>query len=169
MRVVREQQTLVLSVNLVEGRILSEVLHALIQSYRLQPGDLDAATRAVWYSTRGCDSAKMSADETAEWMAALREGKGALVEHLQRWVEQLRSSTQPGPRLRIKCDDAPSFLTAINDYRLRAAARHDIGQAEMDLDWSDPAAALPLERQRALVEIDFLAWMMEMILQAAAS
>jgi len=169
MRVLREQQTLVLSVNLVESRILREVLEALIQAYGVQPGALDAATQAVWFSTRGCESAKMSVEETAEWIAALHEAKRSLVGRLQQWVAPLRALPERGRVLRMECEEAPAFLTAINDYRLLTAARHAIGQAEMDLDWTDPSARLPPGRQRALLEIDFLAWLMELILQAAAS
>ena len=168
MRVVREQQTLVLSVDLVESRILQAVLRALMEDYRQPPHELDAAARSVWYSTRGCESAKMSAEESAEWVAALHQGKGSLVEPLRRWVEQLGGSDANARRLRIDCNDAPAFMTAINDYRLLAAARHHIGQAEMDVDWSDPNAVLTPERHRALIEIDFLAWIIELILHGLA-
>ena len=111
----------------------------------------------------------MSAEETAEWLAALHECKGATLGRLEQWADQLSTGTAHGHRLRVECADAPAFMTAINDYRLLAAARHDIGQAEMDADGSDPARSLSPERQRALIEIDFLAWLIEMILYAAAS
>ncbi len=169
MRVVREQQTLILGVNVIESQVLLGVLRALITAYRLKPGDLDASARAVWYSTRGCEAVEMSADETAEWLAALHECKGATLGRLEQWVDQLSAGEGHGHRIRLECADAPAFMTAINDYRLLAAARHDIGQAEMDGKWLDPAGTLSPERQQALIEIEFLAWMIEMILQAAAS
>jgi hypothetical protein len=164
MRVVREEQTLILSVNFVESRVLLGVLRALVSAYRLKPADLDSKARAVWYSTRGCETVKMSADETAEWLAALHECKGARLERLEQWAAQLSAGTAHGHRIRLGCSDAPAFMTAINDYRLLAAARHDIGQAEMDGKWLDPAGTLSPERQQALIEIEFLAWMIEMIL-----
>ena len=171
MRIARENGTLVLKANLVESRLLSGVLHALIRDYRLAPGQLDAPARGAWYSTRGCESAKISTQETAEWIASLHEGKGAMVNQLQRWAGQLDalSGDGSGVQLSIAPDDVPGFMTAINDYRLLAAARHQIGQAEMEVDWSDPAAGFSPERQRALLEIDFLAWIIEMMLYAAAS
>ncbi len=52
-------------------------------------------------------------------------------------------------------------MAAINDYRLSAAARHEIGQAEMDAHSPWQLAKLPPNRQKAVLEIHFLAWIIE--------
>ena len=42
-----------------------------------------------------------------------------------------------------------------------AAAKHDVGEDEMSLRTPMELAALPEERQQALLEIHFLAWIIE--------
>lgn len=169
MHIRRAQQSLVLTTEPVESRILLEILSALAEAYRVQPGELDPATAAVWYSTRGCASAKMSATETAEWMESLHGFKGANLRLLELWLEQLAQPDGKAHRFSIKLEDAPMFLTVINDYRLMAAARHDIGEAEMTVGFLESIQHLAPERQRALAEISLLAWLMEATLQALST
>jgi hypothetical protein len=63
--------------------------------------------------------------------------------------------------LRILAGHAPTFVTAINDYRLAAAARHGIGETEMNAHSLWQLAKLAPPRQKAVLEIHFLAWLIE--------
>jgi hypothetical protein len=63
-------------------------------------------------------------------------------------------------------EETDAFLTTLNDYRLMMAARHDLGQDEMDLRAPEEWSSLLPARQSALFEIHFLAWMLEEILHA---
>jgi hypothetical protein len=168
MRVQREQKTITLSLSFVESRLLLAVLRALIKAYQVKPSEIDPKVASVWYSARGCQAAKMSAEETAEWLNTLHEFKGANLRLLQRWARQLVRKTERGYRVRVERDDAPAFLAAINDYRLMAAATHGIGQAEMDLGFPDALTALSPLQRKAMVEIDLLAWIIEVTLGCLA-
>lgn len=177
MRLKRENDTLVFTLSLPERRILAHVLRELIAKYQLKPHELDARTAAAWYSRRGCDTAGMSAEETKEWLEHLHAfKKGTCLLRLEEWKAQLDSGSVNGNdnstilcpipltdphSLRIPTDHATVFVTAINDYRLAAAARHDIGQVEMDAHSPWQLARLPPLRQQAVLEIHFLAWIIE--------
>jgi hypothetical protein len=181
-RLKREKDSLVFSLNSPERFLLTRVLRELIEKYRLKPSELDAPTASAWYSPRGCATAGLSAEETREWLENLHAFKGATLQRLEGWVAQLsaRRATQnvePGApdsaflvphsalpekaTLRIKTDHFPVFVTAINDYRLATAARHHIGQPEMDAHMPWQLIKLPANQQQAVLEIHVLAWIIE--------
>ena len=169
MRAHRDQEAVVVTLLTLESQLLQGALEALLAGYPLQPGELDAKTASVWYSSEGCRTAKMSEEETAEWLGALHSMKGQRISRIEGWLGILKSQ-EPSPerqrRLRIEVADAPDFLGVINDYRLLAAARHDIGELEMsERSLADHVFRLPAEKARALLEIDLLAWIMESILR----
>jgi hypothetical protein len=175
MRLQRENESLVFTLSRPERLLLAHALEELAAKYRLKPDDLDARTAAAWYSRRGCASAGMSDEETKEWLEHLHAfKKGTHLQRLEEWAAQLGARrTESAERgrgdseyseqsmLRIPTDQAATFMTAINDYRLAAAERHDIGQAEMDAHFPGQLAKLAPLRQKAVLEIHFLAWIIE--------
>jgi hypothetical protein len=166
MRLKRNNDRLLLTLNLFECRLLLRVFEELRVHYRLSPDEIDPKARAAWYSTRGCATAKMSSEETKEWLDHLQVLKGANLQRLEDWARQLSESKPTQPQLHLNLDDASAFLVVINDHRLLAAARHDIGQTEMDLHSPSQLLELPAAKQEALVEIHFLAWLIEETLRA---
>ena len=186
MRLQRENESLVFTLSLPERMLLAHVLQELVEKYRLKPDELDARTAAAWYSRRGCATAGMSDEETKEWLEHLHAfKKSACLRRLEEWAAQLgeldvgsvngkdnSTSLYPIPltdpcSLRIQIEHVAAFVTAINDYRLAAAAMHDIGQAEMDAHSPWQLARLSLLRQHAVLEIHFLAWIIEETLRVA--
>jgi len=161
MRVQRQNGPLVVTLNLFESRVLLRVFQALAASYKLRPGDLDLKVASAWYSTRGCVTAKMSAAETQEWLEHLHTIKGRRLVRLEGWLRQLAGTEIGEHRMLVELEEADAFLTTLNDYRLMMAARHDIGQDEMDLRAPEEWSSLLPARQSALFEIHFLAWMLE--------
>lgn len=161
----QEHQQVTLSLNLFEGRILRHVLDEVLKNYRRLPEEFDVKSAAAWYSTRGCTTAGLTAQETQEWLANLREIKGAHLGLIEDWIAQLSNFKASLSQVRLKIDDVPSLVTILNDHRLLSAARHDIGQAEMDLHTPAGIAKLPADRQAALYQIHFLACMMEELLR----
>ena len=169
MRIKRENDTLLLAFNQTESRLLLRVFQQLIENYRLKPDAIDPRTASVWYSTRGCATARMSAEETSEWIKHLHGLKSGGVQRLENWSREL-SATKPGhSQLRLSVEEASALVTAINDYRLMAAARHNIGEAEMDVRSLLQIGGLPPARQQGLLEICFLAAIIEETLQALES
>lgn len=158
------EQTLTLSFNLVESRFLQDILKQIIDNYQITPEHLPPQAAAAWYSTRGCESAKMSAEETRDWLEALHQYKNANVQHLTRWRRHLRIPKEGHYQLALKLEDAPILLTALNDHRLLRAATQGIGQSEMDVRSLSSFKALSPHQQVALSEIHFLAAIIEEVL-----
>jgi len=153
--------------NEVEAHLLLEVFRQLAESYRLKPDEIDSRAAESWYSKRGCVSAKMSDDETREWLTHLHALKGEQLPRLQAWSKQIRESNpDKAAELTVRSEDAPAFMTAINDHRLMTAAGHDIGQREMDIQSPAELARLSTKRQMAMLEIHFLALILEETLHA---
>lgn len=165
MHVGRNKDQLLLQFGRREKQLLLQTIGTIRQNYRAKPDELDPKTAAVWYSTRGCKSAGMSADETRDWIDSLHSFKGAHAQLLEEWSRQIRE-VEPGKfELAVKVEHAPSMVTIINDHRLYLAAHHDIGQDEMDLRaWIDSGQLTP-EQQRALVQIEILGWLIELVLR----
>ena len=164
MRVRREQQIFVLRLSPIECQVLRQLLTTMIENYRARPENIDLKARSAWYSTRGCESARMSREDIKEWLEALYGYKSRIAGRLENWRNDLVGQ-QSDYDWRIQMEDAPILLTALNDHRLLLAARHDIGQAEMDLHAVDEFVTLKREQQNALHEIHFLGWIMEVLLR----
>jgi len=166
MRLKRENELLLLTLNLLENRLLLRVFQQLTAHYRLKPGEIDPKIATAWYSTRGCATAKMSEEETGEWLEHLHTLKSAGLQRLEDWAKQLSRIQLAQGHLSVRVNDAAAFVTALNDHRLMTAARHSLGQEEMDLHSPLQLVKLPLAQQEALMEIHFLAWIIEETLRA---
>jgi hypothetical protein len=160
----RHQDTLILGLSSFESRVLRRVFTSIIQNYTIKPSQLDPKVAAVWYSTRGCEAAKMSADETRDWLETLHGYKSANVELLEEWHRQLAQGKAGGFQLKVHLTQAVQLMTVLNDHRLFKAAKHDITQAQMDMHSLAAMAKLKPAQQAALYEIHFLAWIVEELL-----
>lgn len=160
----RHNDTLTLSLSSFESRILRRVFTSIIRNYQTKPSQLDPKVAAVWYSTRGCEATKMSAEETRDWLETLHGYKSANLQLLEEWNKQLIRG-KAGCQLEVKLEQATQLMTVLNDHRLFTAARHNINQAEMDMHSLAAIAKLKPAQQAALYEIHFLAWMIEELLR----
>lgn len=165
MRVTRDNDAVLLSFNALEGRVLLQVFQHLAAMYRFNPGELDSKISESWYSTHGCESARATPEETREWVEHLHAFKTARLSSIEEWSRQLAPVAGRRLQIRVPLDDAPAFVATINDHRLMAAVQHDVGEEEMSLRTPIELAALPGERQQALLEIHFLAWIIEEMLR----
>lgn len=159
---------LVLQFGAVERELLLHTVGAILENYKLKPAELDPRTAAVWYNTRGCKTAGMSEEETRDWVESLYSFKGANARLLEQWCEQIKEPEPGKYELAIKLAEAGSLVTVLNDHRLHLAATHDIGQGEMDARGWIEDAQLPDEKQSALVQIELLGWLIEVILRLTA-
>src|SRR5262245_16069965 len=132
MHAVTRKGRLILTVEERERRPFQRVLEAIIRNYKTPPETLPAAVSQVWYSTAGCRSARMSEDQTAEWIDELHTIRKSRLRLLQRCVRELESADKGSSELRMSIDQGVALMTALNDHRLFLAARHNIGEAEMN-------------------------------------
>ena len=103
----------------------------------------------------------MSDAESADWIKQLQAVRSGRLETLQKWLADLRARTPGAFTLRVGFEKAETLMTAFNDHRLLLAAQHDIGEGEMDLRTLSALTSLPAEKQSALYEIHFLAYIIE--------
>ncbi|HPA20209.1 MAG TPA: DUF2017 family protein [Verrucomicrobiae bacterium] len=168
MKASRDGDRIVLALGGGEALILRWALVSLVAAYRVPPGQIDPRIAAVWYSRRGCQTAKMSEEDAGEWVRQIHAFKSENLALIEAWLGQL--AKKPGRRIELvlTVDQAEAFVRVLNDHRLRAAAEHEIGQEEMDIRDPGPMERLGPERQTALVEIHFFAWAIEEILRQIA-
>ena len=166
MHVERDSEAIVIIFGVLEGRFITQILGRIADTYRTRPDRLPGPAGETLYSTKGC-AAETSPEEVHDWreqLHGLKLGRLALIEN---WIQQLNKGGGVPARVAVKLDDTPDFVGSINDHRLLAAAEHGIGEEEMTLRSPDQMAALPEDRQSALLEIHFLAWIIEEVLAAA--
>lgn len=162
----QEDKQLVLNFTFFESQVLRQILEFIGDTYRKKPSELDPQAAAAWYSTRGCESAGMSSEETQEWLHQMHEFRTSRRTLIEQCAQHLRPKALAEPlELRLTLDAAADLITVLNDYRLLAAARNEIGQREMDLNSMAEFSALPAPQQTALTEIHFLAYLIETLLQ----
>ena len=164
MRAAKTGELLTLSFSFFESRLLQGAIREVVVNYKAKPEDLAPKAASAWYSTRGCKGAKMSAEESKEWVETLHQYKSANVEQLTRWSRALDLPKAGERQIQLKLEEAPILMTALNDHRLWLAASHDIGQKEMDMRSPADLARLPSAQQSAVYMIEFLAWILEEIL-----
>jgi Domain of unknown function (DUF2017) len=166
MRVRAGKDQYIVTLNLLESRVLLRVFQALVEQYHLGPAEIDPKIASAWYSTRGCAAAKMTDEETRDWVIHLQSIKAARLGCLGEWAKQLSGTQLDDYPLHVRLAEVDSFLTAVNDYRLMLASRHNLGQAEMDLHAMEEWTTLSPARRTGLFEIHFLAVILEEMLRA---
>lgn len=165
MRAVRENNQVLLTLNLFESRVLRQVMRTIGDHYRMKPAEIDPAIAAAWYPTAGCKAARMGEEETAEFIENLYGYKSANLALVERCGAELVKRNGIKQQLKLHMDEVPVFLTIVNDHRLLCAAKHKIQQDEMDLHSIKEIARLPAHQQTALYEIHLLAYLMEELIR----
>jgi len=153
------------SFTLLEKKFLERALTTLLQNYRINPAELEERATAVWYSPAGCRSAGMNAEETAEWMKQLHALRGGRIATLEKAQQQLQERNSAPFVMQIGAEDADGLMTALNDHRLLVAAHQNIGESEMNTRSLAALTQLPPRQQTALFEIEFLAYLIDELLQ----
>src|SRR6266568_858157 len=164
MRAAQQNDQITLSFGAFESQVLRRILSSIIQNYKMKPAEMGPKEAAAWYSTRGCESAKMTTEETRDWLEQLHGYRSANLDRLESWAKQLTTAKADPFELRVPLGEADRLVTLLNDHRLLAAARHDIGQREMDLRSLAAFHALTPLQLNALYEIHFLACLIETLL-----
>src|SRR6266446_1172560 len=164
MRAARQNDRITLSFGAFESQVLRRIISTIIQNYKIKPAEMGPKEAGAWYSTRGCESAKMSAAETRDWLEQLHGYRSANLDRLESWAKQLATAEEDHFELRVPLAEADKLITLLNDHRLLAAARHDIGEREIDLRSLAASHALTPIQLNALYEIHFLACLIEALL-----
>ena len=143
-----------------EAALLRQVLESTGEAYRALPGELDPMVGNVWYGREGLREAGIRGEDALHWIQDLHEVRLGREKSMQRWLKALPPFGQPGKWVLSK-EDEESFLATVNDHRLRRTAEFDLGEGDLEVPVMEKAKG---NKRVALVEIHFLAWMIELIL-----
>ncbi|MDB6031658.1 MAG: hypothetical protein JWM16_1996 [Verrucomicrobiales bacterium] len=166
----REQSFILLGFSFFESQVLGQILAFIIDQYRKKPSELDPETAGSWYSVRGCETSGMSKEETREWLSQMHDHRSSRIEAVEGFIKGLQSENSGEPvELRLTPEEAVELAAVLNDHRLLASARNEIGQNEMDVHTMAEFSALPAPQQTALTEIHFLAYIIESLLHLLSS
>jgi hypothetical protein len=164
MRAARQNDRIILRFAPGEAQLLRRIFNSIIRHYALKPGDIDPRIAEAWYSRRGCASARMTDEQTREWIENLHSLKGANLALLRRWARNLAPRPNQIAQLELTDADSQTLVTVLNDHRLMCAGRYSIGEAEMNLRTLAELEDVPPRRRVALVDIMFLATIIETVL-----
>jgi hypothetical protein len=156
MRAFRKKDTLTLEFNFLESTLLRNALGEISHNYKIKPDALDPEVAKWWYSTRGCKSARMTEEETKDWVANLHAAKSAHLGKILQWKKALGEKEEGPYRLKLTPEDAHTLLTVVNDHRLLLAGRFAIGEDELNCQSEEEFQLLSRGQQNALILIDLL-------------
>jgi hypothetical protein len=164
MRAARHNERIILQFAPLETHILRRIFAGIIRHYAIKPGEIHPRIAEVWYSKKGCTSARMSDEQTREWIETLHDLKGANLGLLRAWRRQIAPRPNKAAHLELTDEDAQVLVTVLNDHRLLCAARHNIGEEEMNLRSVTKIRELKPRQRNALLDIMFLAAILETVL-----
>jgi len=144
-----------------EAALVRQVLESLREAYQTAPGELDPMVANLWYGRAGLKEAGIRGEEAIHWIEGLHEIRLGRQAALQRWLQALPKTGHSGSWA-IPHEEVESLVAALNDHRLRRAGEFDLGEGDLEVRAMEKARG---DKRVALVEIHFLAWMIELILQ----
>lgn len=164
MKASRENDQIVLRLAPSEAQFLRRIFAGIIRQYLLKPDEVHPSVADVWYSKRGCVSAGLNEEQTREWIENLHHLKSANVAALRRWRRSIASRDETVVTLALGDEDSQALLTVLNDHRLMCAARHNIGEEEMDIRTIAQVEKLRPRQRAALMDVMFLGAIIETLL-----
>ena len=144
-----------------ESALLRQVLEGLSEAYQTAPGELDPMVANLWYGRAGLKEAGIRGEEAIHWIEGLHEVRLGRQAALQRWMKSMPKAGHAGVWT-IPHEDLEGLMASLNDHRLRRAGEFDLGERDLEVKAMEKAKG---DKRVALVEIHFLAWLIELILQ----
>jgi hypothetical protein len=164
MKASRENNKIVLRLAPSEVQFLRRIFASIIRQYLLKPDEVHPSVADVWYSKRGCVSAGLNEEQTREWIENLHNLKSANVAALRRWRRSIAPRGDAVATLAFGDEDAQALLIVLNDHRLMCAARHNIGEDEMNIRTIMQIEKLRPRQRAALMDVMFLGALIETLL-----
>ena len=115
----------------------------------------------LWYGRAGLKEAGIRGEEAVHWIEGLHEVRLGRQKLLEKWLKALPKLGHSGV-WNISEEDVETLVAALNDHRLRRSAEFDLGEGDLEVRAMEKAKG---DKRVALVEIHFLAWMIELLLQ----
>ena len=143
-----------------ESALLHQVMEGLTEAYQTAPGELDPMVANLWYGRAGLKEAGIRGEEAIHWIEGLHEARLGRQVALQRWMKSLPKAGHSGV-WKIAEEDVETLVASLNDHRLRRAGEFDLSEGDLEVKAMEKSKG---DKRVALVEIHFLAWLIELIL-----
>ena len=159
MKATRSDEALVLDFEGAEKELLFLSLTETQDHYEIEFDSLPESLRKYWsgtLTTQPDPELAEAAEDLKETRLAWRSDR---LKALDRWLASDGLLADPeNHRFRLEPDEIDLFLAILNDRRLLLAAHHGFDDPVMEVN---PASIDDKDRQRALWEVHFLAFVME--------
>jgi hypothetical protein len=156
----QENGSIVFKLMPIEAELIRKCLNELIHLYHTPPSELNPKIDQVWYQTQNIRKSEVNSEHTEEWKQDLYLYKGEKTKWLEKWKVELTSDASP-ITWKIQAEEFDVLLTSLNDYRLLKTAEFDLSEEIMAQDIDEIKNA---EEKFAVIEIHFLAWIIELLL-----
>lgn len=143
-----------------ESALVRQVFESLREAYQTPPGELDPMVANLWYGRAGLKEAGIRGEEAIHWIEGLHEVRLGREGALQRWMKSMPKAGHAGV-WSIAETEVEVLVAALNDHRLRRAGEFDLGEGDLEVRAMEKARG---DKRVALVEIHFLAWLIELLL-----
>jgi len=144
-----------------ESALLHQVLDGLREAYQTAPGELDPMVANLWCGRTGFREAGIRGEEAIHWIEGLHEVRLGRQAAVRRWLQTMPKAGHGGV-WNLAEEEIETLVASLNDHRLRRAGEFDLGERDLEVRAMERAKG---DKRVALVEIHFLAWMIEMLLQ----
>ena len=144
-----------------EVALLRQALESTREAYRTPPTELDPMVGNVWYRQVGLREVGIRGEDALHWVEGLHEARLGREKLAEGWMKTLPPLGQAG-RWHLDAEEVESFVATLNDHRLRRAAEFDLGEGDLEVRAMEKSKG---DKRVALVEIHFLAWLIELVLQ----
>jgi len=139
-----------------EAHFLSEILGRIAQNYE----DADPGV----FNGDGLGESGYAEEDVESWRQELREGGDDNARLARRWMAHLRVENMDWISWEMTPEDVGRFLLLANDHRMYLARHFQVTEKDMALELDELEGD---DRRTVLLEIHFLAHMMELLLPFA--
>ncbi|MEM9400303.1 MAG: DUF2017 family protein [Verrucomicrobiota bacterium] len=144
-----------------EASIVQDILKRILHNYQIPPQEHHDSVQAVWYPNAIEESYDYDDGYALKSLHSdLQEYRSQNADLVKKWISCFDRKDEPVLWL-VKEEDIDSLLTVINDHRLYLAADNKLTEEELEQhleEIEDP------KLRSNLIEIHFLAWLIELIL-----
>ena len=167
MQINRDEKSFSLVLFTPERVLLERILSVILTNYTRQPGELHPRGAAAWYPAGVENREAESVEDRDFWAEELQGYRSENAGICRHWLQLVQQPPEQDPLIvRVSVEQSEVFMQVLNDHRIYLAACQGITEQDMEVNWSkvwDPS------KRQALLEIHFLAVILEGMLQSGAS
>ncbi|MGF1678822.1 MAG: hypothetical protein ACFCUX_06470 [Candidatus Methylacidiphilales bacterium] len=157
MQILRTSRGIELILFHAEAHLFKQSLNEIRHNYQQGLDELPDGVKKWWCQP----TPDMDPEDEASLNQELHHGRFQHISLIDALLVLLDSGSDSPKVIPLDMSQADILVILVNDHRLYLAGQHQIGESEMIQDWND---IKPGPMQHALLQIHFLAWMLELLI-----